>query len=323
MLVKALIVEQLDSDGGLRSFLMEPGGYRENIIVAFPDEYEEERSGPFHFLRPEDAKLFTAGFAECKARRLGRANFQRIDDEINVELSWAGIPTERQSLSYYALSLPEHGIPVELSVSDPHHPGREYRRAVTRDDRRQRFVVYVNCTSSVGRFDFAFRCRLRIDPSQFSVASYSDPFVQQHGGYPDHGLELLPRNQRGEVANFFVNELRMGDHYSAQQAGAMGPHARADRNTFQQVSGSGLGIDYKQLARELMKLRDAMAKEASDPIHTKAIESVEAAQQSAALGDSQGVTSSLKKAGTWSIDVATKIGVGLATAAIKSAMGLP
>ena len=55
MMLKALIVEQLDADGMLKTFRMQPSEGGSNIIVAFVDEYEfgdeyeDHRSAPFTF----------------------------------------------------------------------------------------------------------------------------------------------------------------------------------------------------------------------------------------------------------------------------------
>jgi hypothetical protein len=38
------------------------------MIVAFPDEYDEPRQGPFHFLDPKDEKSFAEDFANCAIR---------------------------------------------------------------------------------------------------------------------------------------------------------------------------------------------------------------------------------------------------------------
>lgn len=64
MILKALIVEQLECDGYLKTFEMyaEPGRH---LRVAFADESENPRSGPFHFLDRRDERRFEAGFAHC------------------------------------------------------------------------------------------------------------------------------------------------------------------------------------------------------------------------------------------------------------------
>jgi hypothetical protein len=41
MMLKALIVEQLDVDGTLRTFEMQPSGHDRKLVVAFADEWDE------------------------------------------------------------------------------------------------------------------------------------------------------------------------------------------------------------------------------------------------------------------------------------------
>jgi hypothetical protein len=113
-----------------------------------------------------------------------------------------------------------------------------------------------------------------------------------------------------------------GDIYSAGQAGAMGPNARAEHMTFQQIwNQQGGGIDLPALAKDLATLRDAMQKEATAPEHFVAVGQVAAAEMAAAKADGPTALSHLKDAGRWAFDVATKIGVGVATVALKSALG--
>ncbi len=173
MMLKSLIVEQLEKDGTIRSLRMQPSTDRE-IVVAFADEYDETRDGPFHFLCEQDERHFRDGFAHCRARRLQSKNFIIEGDVYHFKTCWHGIPTEKYWLSYYALSLPEYAIPKSVSIVDPHSPGREYRRQVIRDDARNRFVIYLECSSSLGRFDFDLSCDFVIEHRIFSGSEYHD-----------------------------------------------------------------------------------------------------------------------------------------------------
>ena len=65
---------------------------------------------------------------------------------------------------------------------------------------------------------------------------------------------------------------------------------------------------------------DAKAAEASDKLATGA---VAAAEESAKKKDGPKVVEYLKTAGKWALDVAKEIGVPVAEAAIKGALGLP
>jgi hypothetical protein len=220
MMLKALIVEQLDADGTLRTFRMLPSTQGGNIVVAFADEYDDHRSGPFHFLDEEDARQFEEGFARCRIRKIGKSHFNFDGRTYHFDTNWSGIPTERYWLSYYALSLPEFAIPVSLSVADPHSPGREYRREIRRDDDRHRYIVYLECSSSFGRFDFVISCDFLIDARSFFVSRYSDPKTQQHGREGDDWRHLLAQGEQAKVQNFFVEKIHMGDNYSAGMVSA-------------------------------------------------------------------------------------------------------
>src|SRR5207247_6741668 len=136
------------------------------VTVALADEFEAERGGPFHFGDWRDEDRFNRGFAECRARKLGSSNFYEAAGTFHIKWAWSGIPTESNSLSYYALVLPSHAIPLRLAIIDP-HSGRQYRRTVTRDDQKQRYVIYLKCSSRFGHFDFELRCEFAIDPAGF------------------------------------------------------------------------------------------------------------------------------------------------------------
>ena len=115
----------------------------------------------------------------------------------------------------------------------------------------------------------------------------------------------------------------MGDKYTTGQAGAVGPGSSSSGNTFNQIWQQHSGqIDLPELARELEKLRTEMRSDAESAEHDVSIGAVATAQAAAENGDGPGALAHLETAGKWALDVATKIGVGVATAAIKSSMGM-
>lgn len=129
----------------------------------------------------------------------------------------------------------------------------------------------------------------------------------------------------GTTVSVFLNRGNVtmsNDRYEVGQAGAVGPGSQASNITFNQIWNKTEGkIDVQQLAVELTALRTALAGQAAAPDHYIAIGEVAAAEQAAATGDGPGALQHLKKAGVWVWDVATKIGIGVATAAAKSALG--
>jgi len=118
-------------------------------------------------------------------------------------------------------------------------------------------------------------------------------------------------------------EVVMGDQYKAGQVGAMGPNASATGNTFKQIWQENEGsLDLNSLASELETLRKAMRLEATYTQHDVAIGEVAAAQTAASLGNGPKTIEHLRNAGKWTLDIASKIGTGVATAALKSGLGL-
>src|SRR5258708_5629197 len=101
MNIRALVVEQLEHDGYLRTFQMFAERHSRHITVAFSDDRENPRSGPFHFLDQHRERELKKGIAECTAGKLSKSQFIAKDGEVVFKHSWVGISTERNSLSYY------------------------------------------------------------------------------------------------------------------------------------------------------------------------------------------------------------------------------
>lgn len=214
MMLKALIVEQLDADGTLKTLKMAPGP-SERIVVAFAHEYDEPKDGPFHFLDVEDERRFRENFAQCRARTLSRGNFRKVGEEYHVQgLRWSGIPTEQHSLSYYALSLPESAIPNRISITDPYRPGSEYKRSLRRDDDRRRYVIYLECTSRLGRFDFELNCDFVIDVKQFPLSAYTDENTSDQAwtSAQDEWRHWIESEQAEKIQGFFAHETKTNNN---------------------------------------------------------------------------------------------------------------
>lgn len=315
--VAIVIVEQLDEDGTLRTFRMQ-ADYGEHLTIAFADEYEEARSGPFHFLDDRHETAFGHAFAECKVRKVGSVRFSRVNERFSFLTSWTGIPTATRRLSYYALSLPEFAVPTAVKFFDP-RSGREYRKYVVRDDHRRRFVLYLECRSSHGSFDFVLDVKFQLACATFAQASFEDETASPYGAHIDAYEYRLSPEQQITVQQFFAKEVKMGDQYNIKgQGGVIGPNAKVENISFQQ---SNAEIDLPALLPELAALRSAMSKEASDSSHYKAIADV-AAAETAAKKNRGAVIENLKSAGKWALDVATKLGTSVAAKAIETALGL-
>jgi hypothetical protein len=132
----------------------------------------------------------------------------------------------------------------------------------------------------------------------------------------------LGEYERG-TRNLFVKELTMGDQYKVGQAGAVGPKAHAHDMTFQQIwNESADRINLDALASDLARLRAALREEARTAEEDAAIGEVALAETAAKQKDGPKALAHLKKAGQWALGVAEKIGVAVATGAIKTALGM-
>lgn len=201
MNVKALVIEQLDHDGYLRTFemLAEPG---KHITVAFADERENPRSGPFHFLDKRLEAELQNGLAECTAGKLAKSQFVVGEETTVLKHSWANIPTQRNSLSYYALSLPEFAVPTLIEFKDP-HSGRRYSCTVVRDDQKSRFVAYLGCRSSHGSFDFLLQANYEIDRAGFRNRDYKDEYTTPRNARIPRMEDVLTPDLNTVVTRFF------------------------------------------------------------------------------------------------------------------------
>lgn len=145
--------------------------------------------------------------------------------------------------------------------------------------------------------------------SLLSIREYEDALHLHQEGLSNSSLYVI-----GEVA-------MSADTYNVGQAGAVGSGATAQQFSMQQVWQQNAGqFNLEDLASELSTLRSAMRSQASETEHDIAIGAVAAAETAATAGDGAMVLSKLKEAGKWTFDVATKIGVSVAAAAIKTAL---
>lgn len=324
MQVKALIVEQLEADGTLRTLQMKPDDMGRPLVVAFSDEYDEPRVGPFHFLDDTYAAEFAKSIATAKCRKVGPRRFHAAGSGFHYDTSWLGIPTERHWLTYYGLSLPEYAVPTQIRIFDP-HTGTEYKKSVSRDDQRKRFNVYLECRSSRGAFDFVLECEFEIvGQRRFSTARYADAHTDEYGRQIDEYKWLLVPEERNRVHQFFAETVIMGDQKSVGQGFIQeGDHAKAYDMTFQQVwNQSAPQIDLAALVSELATLRQALKGAAKTAEHDAAIGEVAMAETAAKKGDGPSVMQRLKSAGQWVLDVAIQKGLTMAVTALKSALGV-
>ena len=321
MIVSAVIVEQLDIDGYLRSFRLKPD-HSEQLTIAFAGEYDMPRAGPFHFLEDEHEQKFEAGFAKCSARKLTSDNFKNMDNGFEFTTSWRGIPTQRQEISYYALSLPAYTIPNRIQFSDP-RSSHEYSKSVGKDLQKCCFVLYLGCRSSYGSFDFDLHAQFSTPSKNFIEAEYSDETTTNHYDLPPRLEYYLNNEEAGRVQNFFLPREHGGDVYITQQAGAVGPNAIAQDVTLEQI-GTLISkeLDFRVLARELNDLYEFAKRQTEFQDKRSELSSLASAVESAKAGDGVGVVNHLRRAGQWTFNLANAVGSSVAATAISKAIGL-
>lgn len=113
-----------------------------------------------------------------------------------------------------------------------------------------------------------------------------------------------------------------GDTYNIEHGVGIGRNVQMTDTTVTQTrTEGGDRIDMPLLAQELTILLAELNKQKSDPEHQLAIGAIAAAEMEAKKGDESKALRYLSKAGQWALDVATKIGVSVATEALKKSMG--
>jgi hypothetical protein len=176
------------------------------------------------------------------------------------------------------------------------------------------------------------------------------PYEKEYWKNSDH-LNWLQSYQEGllrskNYLSVFVAtsmpEVHMGDKIAGDKIGGdkitgdktdvgaahvvMGSQAQAGNISTQGAvyQGEPAPGQVAELAEELAKLRKQMRLEC-DPDnsqHDIEVGAVALAEQAARSGNSSGALSHLKSVGRWCLDIATKLGVSLATEAIKQSTGL-
>jgi hypothetical protein len=244
MQVNSLIIEQLDSNGTLKTFKIQADSSRE-LVVAFADEFEEPREGPFYFLDEHYAKSFARGFAECKSHSLGRRCFRDFSKN-NYQFShiWRGIPTKRSEVSFYSLSLPEYAILKYIQIIDPQNPSHEFKRSIVRDEQKKRFQIYLECRSKHGLFNFDLNCNFMIDALNFPLAEYRDSF-SNNDGYQNFVHFVLQPKEEEKVKRFFIKteKLSLYNMPNSQFAGGI---VDAETVQSQQIGGEIYNTDNQE-----------------------------------------------------------------------------
>jgi hypothetical protein len=142
-------------------------------------------------------------------------------------------------------------------------------------------------------------------PTDYHLDHYLDNSVQGQEKlsfyYNQINIEIVEKKQ---IIKDSTNVIIVGDNSNVS-------HISQHQNI------AAKDIDLQSLAAEIEKLRIAAKKESTTLEHDFEIGNLAAAEAAARAGDQPKALSLMAKAGKWTLDIATKIGVGLAVAAIK------
>lgn len=134
----------------------------------------------------------------------------------------------------------------------------------------------------------------------------------------------LTTSQTNNIQSIFIEEVNMSDKYiNNGNSAAFGKNAKVTDSSFSLTNQVlNAGVDIRELSAELSKLRKELqknSKSAEDIIETGAIAK---AEKYANDGDKELALEELKKAGKWSFDTATSIGVNLVSELLKTILVL-
>lgn len=133
---------------------------------------------------------------------------------------------------------------------------------------------------------------------------------------------IVTGGQVGAVGENSRADGKMGDTFvNHGQVGQLGHNATGNTN-YLMWEQSAANMDFEELSGELAALRRAMREHATELAHDQAIVAIGQAEAAAIERNGNKVLESLRAAGKWALDVATKIGVPIAVKAIETATGV-
>ena len=238
--------------------------------------------------------------------------FDRFEHLANLDVAVWFVDTATHWSAYWGGALSAAAIPTITITMKPSYP---FMDSVPREFQPRTSDASHGLEEVLGiEFNLYEQEFLKAEDTQ-AIERYTAMQVQ--AGFLAGRYETDTRRQFVEVV--------MGDKYTVGQAGAVGPGAQASNITFNQVWNqlqSEKGVDLGTLADQLQRLREVLEREASEPDQKFAAGAVAAAEQSARQKDGPKTIEYLKSAGKWALSTAQKIGVNVATEALKSALGM-
>jgi len=200
MNTKAVIIEQLEWSGHLKSFTLQAQRKLGQMCVAFPTRFSDSDYG----------NKFEQKRAKCRTVKLPTDKFYMQGKSCYFSTMWNHIPTQEHELTFYILSFPEYAIPDEIIISDTYISDKFFNKTVYRDDKKKRYVVYLECWSRRGFFNFQLTSKFHKDAENFSKTQYRDNqtvgFFERSFDRDYHWHYLLPEEEVKKVSNFFAEQ---------------------------------------------------------------------------------------------------------------------
>lgn len=315
MIVNSVIIEKIEYDGTLKTVQL-TSDYTGQLIIAFPDEYTDKRSGPFYFQNRQHDKVFRKMARANGSKRLDSKHFQIQEPVTHLSLLWRNIPTERGELSYYALSLPDYAIPIHVVITNPHTGGR-LKKAVIKDKQKKCYVIYIECRSRFKVFGFDLECTFtRAKQKEFNEYDYQDDdLIADVYSHYDAWQSLASDDERKHI-NIYM-EGNTVEVYNVQQAAAVGRNAQANNTQLSQVNQIQQEIEPEKMLESLTKLREELMKQANSPEQVLDVAKVAEAELAVKGGDVTKARKILNTLGKWSYDIAVKLGIALVVEQLK------
>lgn len=343
MFVSMVIVEQLEWNARLKTVVFAPDrGFRirtpqqsTGFWIAEAGDYAEKRSGPVHFLEPGLERIFSRRLRRSRSRRSGRYDISPRG-VVEFSTSWRGVPTERETISLYALYLPERGVPDSVEFRDPRRPQKVFSHRARYDNQKGRVVCCLDCRSRYGSFDFDVNVRFHEDEKacrNFEAVGgggyVGDPsrleYLQVERSTNQTLVQIFFDNassvQAGDRATIIDQSIVEGPVVGGGISGVVGVIGNnSDGSASSSSSDVSVYIvaNYRhELLAELSRLRELIPDSGTLDVDIvdEAISAVEAA-------DANAISSSFRRFGHSGLSLARDLGVNLVAAVIAAKLGI-
>jgi hypothetical protein len=225
------------------------------------------------------------------------------------------VVSDRAELDLYAIAAARAMFRPMIWISgpgaqwevDPCVP-REYQASILLDLDPEVLRLELDAQFRIFQEDF-----LELDDKE-EVARYGHLLMRLDGHYGP---------TTGSLAREVINVTGDINYVAGGQVGAVGRENEVHDNSFLQFQSALNDVDLSQLATELAGLRQAAKVAAVTADEDAAVGALAEAETAAKSGDKNALLGHLRRAGTWALAFAEKVGSALVTSVLKAALQLP